>query len=298
MPVTASSTQAVALSHVPYEAPRPADDLEESFDPGSGVLWVSLQPGAPSKMTTELLDALLAKQKAIAKRVRNELRTGEHQRVRYQVLASRIPGVFSLGGDLPQLVRLVNARDRSALVDLGMKCAELVYQNAVSYHLPVTTIALVQGVAMGGGFEAALSANVLVAERQSTMGLPEVLFNMFPGMGAYQLLRRRLPANQAQRLITSGRTYTAEELYNMGVVDVLAEPGEGEQAVWEFVKRHRRQENGEWGIRKMVNSTDPPLVYDDLVQSIEIWAESALNLSDTDVKHIKFLIRAQTARGN
>ena len=54
-----------------------------------------------------------------------------------------------------------------------------------SFNLPFTTISLVQGDALGGGFEAALCGDIIIAEKQARFGFPEVLFNLFPGMGAY-----------------------------------------------------------------------------------------------------------------
>jgi DSF synthase len=58
------------------------------------------------------------------------------------------------------------------------------YENIIHLDRDVTTIALVQGDALGGGFETALSSNVLIAERSAKLGFPEILFNLFPGMGA------------------------------------------------------------------------------------------------------------------
>ena len=58
---------------------------------------------------------------------------------------------------------------------------------------------------MGGGFEAALAGNVLVAERGTRLGFPEVLFGLFPGMGAYTLLRRRVDAVTAEKIILNAK---------------------------------------------------------------------------------------------
>jgi len=112
-----------------------------------------------------------------------EVAAGRDGCIRYQVLASRIPGIFSLGGDLLHFSKLIEARDREGLIRYGIDCVDLVYWTSVGYNLPVTTIALVQGTAQGGGFEAALAAHVIVAERQCRFGFPEVMFNLFPGMG-------------------------------------------------------------------------------------------------------------------
>ena len=146
---------------------------------------------------------------------------------------------------------------------------------------------------MGGGFEAALSSNVIVAEKQCKFSLPEVMFNMFPGMGAYHFLCRRVTPVTAEKIILSGRTYSAEDLYNMGIIDILAEPGKGEEEVWQYIKRHRHQSNAEWSFRKMVNDTAPPIKYEDLRKSGEHWVDTALSLGEEDLKHMEFLVKVQ-----
>lgn len=295
------------LAHISDTLPRtsiPAihevgveDYLEQSYEPVYGVQWLSFKADGPTKMTRSLMHALRKSASAIESRAKREYASAGSQQIHYQVLASQVPGVFNLGGDLEYISALIRDKDRAKLVEFGRDCIELVYKTAVSYHLPITTISLVQGTALGGGFEAALAANVVVAERGTKMGLPEVMFNMFPGMGAYHLLARRIPPVAAERMIQSGRTYLAEELYDMGIVDVLAEPGDGENAVWEYIKRQRRQSHGEWGLRRVVEATHPTLRLEDLIASIDIWADTALSLTEADLKHMNFLIRAQKSKG-
>lgn len=273
------------------------DYLEQNYEPVYGVQWLAFKEDGPTKMTRSLVHALGKATSAIEARAKRENASGGSQQIRYQVLSSAIPGIFNLGGDLEYISGLIRGKDRAKLVEFGRDCIELVYNTAVGYHLPITTISLIQGTALGGGFEAALAANVVVAERGAKMGLPEVMFNMFPGMGAYHLLARRVPPVAAERMIQSGRTYLAEELYDMGIIDVLAEPGDGENAVWEYIKRQRRQSHGEWGLRRVVEATHPTLRLEDLIASIDIWADTALSLTEADLKHMDFLIRAQKSKG-
>ena len=80
-----------------------------------------------------------------------------------------------------------------------------------------------QGDALGGGFECALASDLIVAEERAQLGFPEILFNLFPGMGAYSLLSRRVGMKGAEKMILSARLYTAEELHELGVVDLLVE---------------------------------------------------------------------------
>ena len=58
--------------------------------------------------------------------------------------------------------------------------------------LPILTVALIQGDAVGGGFEAMLTDDIVIAEQGAKFGLPEILFNLFPGMGGYSFLRRKV----------------------------------------------------------------------------------------------------------
>jgi len=120
-----------------------------------------------------------------------ECRDGPYP-IEYVVLASGMPGVFNLGGDLDLFKQLISDKDKQGLLRYGRACIDVLYRNYVGHELPVTTISLVQGECLGGGFEAALSSDVIVAERSARFGFPEILFNLFPGMGAYSFLDRKI----------------------------------------------------------------------------------------------------------
>lgn len=275
--------------------PKTEGFFDTIFDKTYGVFWAYLKATSPARFTPKLLSALRQSQLDIEARVRQELAVKQKNRVRYQVFASRVPGVFSLGGDLEFFREAITASDRKGLSAYARDCIDLVYSYAVNYKLPVTTISLVQGTALGGGFEAALAANVVVAERQCEMGFPETMFNMFPGMGAYQLLTRRLTPVEAERFILSGRVYRAEELYEMKLVDVLADEGRGEEAVSNYIRRHQKRAHGSQGLRRAIQATSP-IRYEDLRETVDIWVDTALNLDTSDLKHLDYLIRAQNQK--
>jgi DSF synthase len=213
--------------------------------------------------------------------------------IQYLVLASAIPEVFSLGGDLEVFAQLIRGRDRDSLASYGRACIEVVYNYATHVGCPgLTTISLVQGSALGGGFEAALSTNVLVAERSATLGLPEIIFNLFPGMGAYSLLARRLDMARAERFLSSGRQYSAAELYDLGIVDVLAEDGEGVHAVNSFIRKHSRSRNGLLAIQQ-VRQRLAPLVFQELEDVVMIWVDTAMRLTERDLRTMEKLVAAQ-----
>jgi DSF synthase len=210
----------------------------------------------------------------------------------YAVLASRVPGVFNLGGDLNLFTRLIEGQDRQGLLGYGRACIDVLYRNYQGHGLPITTLSLIQGECLGGGFEAALSSDVLVAERQARFGFPEILFNLFPGMGAYSFLERKIGKRAAEDLISSGRIYTADDMLAMGVVDLVADEGQGESAVAGFIRSRARNRNGMAGIaaaRRRVHKLD----YEELLGVVEIWVDTALNLRSRDLKLMQRLVNRQ-----
>ena len=267
------------------------------LDTQTSTFWLNLSPDCPAKFTPELVQAFRAFQRSFSAHYQNHsANTAAAKQPEYFVLNSDIAGTFNLGGDLPYFYDLITNGERELLTEYARASVELIYQNYIAMDLPMTTIALLKGNAMGGGMEAALAANVLVAERQVKMGLPEVLFNMFPGMGAYQFLSRRLTPAAAEKMILSGRTYGAEELYEMGIVDVLAEEGEGEQAVNDYITRHKRTGHAARALRSAIHAADP-ISRESLMSVVDIWVDTAMTLDERDLGRMQYLIRAQEKRG-
>ncbi|MBU2805553.1 crotonase/enoyl-CoA hydratase family protein [Acidithiobacillus ferridurans] len=222
-------------------------------------------------------------------------KTSEGQKIYYIALASDVPGVFNLGGDLNLFRTLIQTKDRNGLLRYTTSCIDALHANICHLNQDITTISLVQGDALGGGFESALSSNVLIAERSAKMGMPEILFNLFPGMGAYSLLSRKVGVASAERMILSGRIYTAEELYGMGVVDILAEDNHGERAVYDYIQRQDRAKNGYRALRK-VKDLCSPITYEELIKVGEIWVDAALQLEARDLRMMERLVARQSAK--
>jgi DSF synthase len=218
--------------------------------------------------------------------------------VNYVVVASAHPGVYNLGGDLNLFRQLIEERDRDSLYKYAQACIRPLFLNALHLNRPnLKTITLVQGDALGGGFECALSGNVLIAERGSKMGFPEILFNLFPGMGAMTLLGRKIGYSKAEKVILSGKLYSAEEMYELGAVDILAEPGSGEQAVYEFIRKEARQRNGALALRA-ARELSQPIAHDELMRIAEIWVDAALRLEPKDLRMMERLVARQTGRAD
>jgi DSF synthase len=219
---------------------------------------------------------------------------GKMNKASYLVLASDVTGIFNLGGDLSVFSELIRAKDREHLLNYAKLCVNNVW-TFYDMKAPVTTISLVQGQAMGGGFEAALAAHVMVAEKSALMGLPEVLFNLFPGMGALSFLSRKIGMPSAEKMVRSGKVYTGEELYQMGVVDVLAEDGQGEYALNNWIKKNHRSLNSFQAINYAKQRVNP-LTLQELYDITEIWVDAALRLDERNLKVMERLVKAQNAK--
>jgi DSF synthase len=263
--------------------------IRTRFEPQYGALWCYLAAHPRPCFSFEVLGELRRFQEKITQSANDE---GEGWGVRYVILASVTPGVFNFGGDLRLFIRCLKENDQETLHRYAKECIDVLYAHAVGFHLPVTTISLVQGDALGGGFEAALASDILVAEKQAQFGFPEVLFNLFPGMGGYNLLQQRIGMQRTERMLLNGKLYRAEELHAEGVVDILAEDGRGENAVYEHIVRQAGKRNARQAVL-LVRRKLRPLLYDELMEVKEIWVDSAMRLGLREIRLMERIANAQ-----
>jgi len=271
-------------------------ESEYEFEPATGTLWGYMRQRGNPCFNLALLKEI--------RNVGNELTTnsghlefeGAMHQVNTYVAASRAPRVFNLGGDLALFLLLIRSRDRDALAHYARLCIDNVHAQVEHYHCPaLTTVSLVQGDALGGGFEMALCSDVIVAEESAMLGLPEVLFNLFPGMGAYSLLSRRAGAKVAEELILSGKVLPATRLHEMGVVDVIAKDGEGEAAVQSWIAKNARRRNSFQAVMRVRQQVNP-ITRAELDAVVDIWVDCALRLEDRDLRMMSRVVRAQMER--
>lgn len=282
-----------AIADVRYIRQPQFEQVETRFDRELGLYWAHMNPRPRPFFNPQLLSELSAYVDTIENGAGTMTNAqGESGPLHYAVIASKVPGVFNLGGDLSMFRGAIQRRERTALVHYGRSCVDTLYRWWRNCELPLTTISLVQGEALGGGFECALASSVIIAEEDARMGFPEILFNLFPGMGAYSFLSRKVGRRVTEELVTSGTVFTARQLYDMGVVDVITPTGTGEAAVESYVRKHARAANGRRGIEAIGKEMNP-LKHEELVRIVELWADAALRLSERDLKMMDRLVRAQ-----
>lgn len=264
------------------------------YEPDYGTFHIQLNPPTRPCFNIDLLlelNELLEHLSYSGGNVRYEAR---FHPVRFMVVSSLTEGVFSLGGDLARIRMAIKRQDRAWLQRYAELCIAnlwLLYQP----NFPVTTISLVEGTALGGGFETALATDLLVASSKSRFGFPESIFNLFPGMGAISFLSRRIGLAEAKNRVSSGQIYTPDDLHAVGVIDVLAEPGNGREAVDLWISKHYRTLNSIQSInraKKIVSKLDKK----ELMDVADVWVDAALNMNEKNMRAMQTLIRAQINR--
>ena len=264
-------------------------DLKVQFNYKERIVWSFMHSGPRPCYTPQLLSNL--------QNMLNEIKMQclSKTPVEYLVVGSLVDKVYNLGGDLDLFTAFIAENDREKLQEYAYACIDLVYNCTNQIEHDVTSIALVQGSALGGGFEAALACHYIVAEQSAQFGFPEILFNLFPGMGAFTFLSRRISMRDAEQLILSGKQYSAAELYEMGVIDVLVEDGEGMNAVNEFINNHKTQQRARIAMQKAkMRSTS--ICYDELRDIADIWVDAALKTKSSDIEFMQRLVKIQNRK--
>ncbi|WP_390582360.1 crotonase/enoyl-CoA hydratase family protein [Erythrobacter sp. MTPC3] len=262
-------------------------ELDVLYEDKTATLWTYMSPQGRPSFTPAMLNDFESWQRLIG-----EGFGPDKVPLKYLVLGSRSDDVFCFGGDLHLFQRLIRERDRDGLVNYGHRCCAILDRNIRTLEIPMLTIGMVQGAALGGGFEALLSFDYIVAERQATFGLPEIMFGLYPGMGAHALLARKLGSAMADRIIVSNETFTAQQMYDLGIVHALAEPGDGLNATRSFIKKAERRHAGLVGSRRAMKEVWQ-LKLAELNKITEMWADTALQLREQDLKVMNRLVAAQ-----
>ena len=181
-------------------------------DATGGETIVELQldrPAAMNAISTEMARELAATTRALA----------DDPQVRVVLVTSTHPKAFCVGADL---------KERNGFTDADLMAQRPVTRAAYTgvLDLPMPTIAVVEGFALGGGCEIALSCDLIVAGERATLGLPEVSVGVIPGGGGTQLLSRRIGSSRAARVIFCADKLDAQAAADLGIVDRVA-PADG-----------------------------------------------------------------------
>ena len=268
------------------------DQLVTEFNEEEGVMWCFMNPHPRPCFNENILNDLNRFLQVVRNNISSDIHSGKAPSIKYVVFGSYRPGIFSLGGDLGLFVDCIRQNNREKLSNYMQLSIEVMYGIFTNMDVPMTTISLIRGNALGAGFEGALSCDYIISQEEVQLGFPEVLFNMFPGMGAYSFLARRLDPTRVERMILGGRIYSAKELFEKGLIDVLFMDSDGEDEVYAFIKKLKKNDNTRKAILEIRNRVNP-VTFKEMLDIGEIWVDSAMRLTERELKTMARLMRSQ-----
>ena len=261
-----------------------ANSDEFEIERKGSAIWCTRRSETDAYVSISQLEATLALDQSLMR--------GSLGAIKFKIIASAQPGIFSLGGDLSFFLGCIEQGDRTALAAYALLAARAVWANLSHFGArQICSIAVVEGEAQGGGFEAALSCDILVAERGAFFGFPETLFGLFPGMGGATLLKSRLAESVADKILNGANRYSAEFLFDIGVVDYLVPRGEGRKLAENLssIKAIPHIEN----VRRVRRAA---LTFGQLVTDVDHWVDTALALTERNLRAMRYLLGAQRRR--
>lgn len=260
--------------------------LSGRYDPERRVVWMVMGARPRPSFNRELLTEI----RELSRLVRSS-----GLPVDFWVTASSVPGVFNTGGDLDLFAHALRRGEHDTLRAYARSCVDCIDEAMHGFGTGALSLALVQGDALGGGFECALAHNFVIAEESARLGFPEVKFNLFPGMGAYPLVAQRSDAATAEHLISAGTLHPAPWHAERNLVDEVVAPGTGVAGVLAFLDGAAPRLNA---LRALVRSRHRvrPVPKSLLMEITEDWAEAAFAVGPAGLAYMERLVALQNRK--
>ncbi|GER47901.1 methylglutaconyl-CoA hydratase [Striga asiatica] len=194
--------------------------LQKLTDSDSGILEVNLErPGTKNAIGKDMLRGLQYTFEAVNK---------DHT-ARVMMICSSVPKVFCAGADLKERRTMTPSEVQDFVHSLRSTFTYL-----ETLHIP--TIAVIEGAALGGGLEMALSCDLRICVEDAVLGLPETGLAIIPGAGGTQRLPRLVGKSMAKELIFTGRKIGGRDALSMGLVNHCVPAGEARSKALEIAR--------------------------------------------------------------
>lgn len=195
---------------------------------GIATLTFNLVGDKVNKFSPEVLDELEA----------NIDQAAANKQIKSLILKSGKEGIFIAGADLNTFKA---AEHNPALVHLIIEKGHRVFNKL--QDLPFPTIALIDGVCLGGGTECALACTYRIAtdNPKTIIGLPETQLGIFPGWGGTQRLPRLVGLQNALQIILTGKPVDGKKALKMGLVDAFVPTKFADEKAYKFAKEAKLQ---------------------------------------------------------
>jgi enoyl-CoA hydratase len=187
------------------------------------------------------------------------------------IIYSTIKSGFSAGADLRELYEESQKVSKNEAARGVREFLERIHgvMNAIDSS-PLTTIAAVHGVTFGGGFELALTCDLIIADKMARFAFPELRLGLIPGFGGIPRLKRDLGNAVVRDLLLTGRSFNATKAQSVGLVSQTVAEGESlrvARSTATQLKKFDRQTA--IAAKKFIK----PIPYDELKREIDIFCE-------------------------
>jgi enoyl-CoA hydratase len=187
------------------------------------------------------------------------------------VIFSELKPGFCAGADLRELYRRSNEIAPSDAAKGVRNYLERIHRvmNTIDAS-PLTTIAAVHGVTFGGGFELALTCDLIIADKMARFCFPELRLGLIPGFGGIPRLKRDLGNAVVRDLLLTGRSFNATKAQQIGLVSQVVSEGEGLRAAHATAAQLKKFDRATaTAAKKFIK----PIPYDELKQEIDLFCE-------------------------
>lgn len=267
-------------------------DLEQlytDYDPTYKALWCTFKSKPIPAFTPTLLQNIRRLQDTIAQYCSEMPKHKPH----YLIWMSDNPNVFSLGLDLKHIHDLIIHRDEENLDQYLQTCIDVLYINLMKLDIsPLITITLLRGKAYGGGFEAALSSDIVVAEKNALCSFPEIRYNLLPSLGTLNMLLRRYSPSIIDPLIFEGKHINTDQLARMGLAHEVVMEGSGKEFILKKLQQIHSRHSLYASIYKTKN-TITNVTFNELEEFRKEWIKTALRLKPEHLQRICRFANAQ-----
>jgi enoyl-CoA hydratase len=227
-----------------------------------GVIELALHHGPCNEIGSLSLDELEGFSRAL-----ESLQQSAHALIIYSDLKSG----FCAGADLRELYRRSQVMDKAEAQKGVRNFLERIHRvlNAID-TAPLTTIAAVNGLAFGGGFELALTCDLIIADKMARFCFPELRLGLIPGFGGIPRLKRDLGNAVVRDLLLTGRSFNATKAQQIGLVSQVVAEGEALR-----VARATAAQIGKFDKHTAVTAKRfiKPIPYEELRQEIDLFCD-------------------------
>ncbi|MBX3709981.1 MAG: enoyl-CoA hydratase/isomerase family protein [Gammaproteobacteria bacterium] len=262
------------------------DQLETKYDPILRALWCTLKT---TTFSFNLLNDIRKLQDTIVEYCANF----PLKKPLYIIWKSDNTNIFNLGLDIKYVHQLILTHEEEKLCKYLELCIDVLYINIRKLDInPLITISLIRGKIYGGGFEAALTSDIIIAEENVICKFPGVRYNLLPSIGMLKVLFHRFPHSAIEPILLNGKSLVGCDLIKYGVIDNTVKIGQGETTVLEKIKEMHSKH---WIYTAIYDakSISKLITQKELEEFKDLWVKTALKLSPNDVRKLGRTAEAQ-----